>query len=149
MKTIHFSIQIQASRSHVWQTMLGDVTYRSWTTPFCEGSYFEGSWNTGDRIRFLAPSGSGLTSVIAESRAPEFVSIKHLGEVVDGVEDTTSERVRAWAPTFENYTLNVSAGGTEVQVALDVPSEYEQHMQDTWPKALAQLKSLCEGSQDA
>jgi hypothetical protein len=82
MKTTHFSIQIQASRSHVWQTMLGDVTYRSWTKPFCEGSYFEDSWNTGDRIRFLAPSGSGLTSVIAESRAPEFVSIKGFGRPI-------------------------------------------------------------------
>jgi uncharacterized protein YndB with AHSA1/START domain len=144
MKKLHFSEEIRAPRSRVWQTMLADDTYRAWTAPFCEGSHYEGSWNEGDRIRFLAPNGSGMTAVIAESREPEFLSIKHLGEVVEGVEDTTSERVRAWAPAFENYTLSPANGGTEVKVDLDIAPEYEQYMRDTWPKALAKLKTLCE-----
>jgi ADP-ribosylglycohydrolase len=38
------------------------------TCPFMEGSYFEESWNAGERIRFLAPDGTGMTSVIAENR---------------------------------------------------------------------------------
>ena len=144
MKTLHFSQLIAAPRTVVWQTMLGEDGYKAWTSVFAEGSYYEGGWNTGDRIRFLAPNGSGITSVIAESRPPEYVSIKHLGEVADGVEDTTSERVRAWAPSFENYTLLDVDGNTEVKVDLDVNAEYEQYMVDTWPKALAELKRLCE-----
>ena len=144
MKKLHFSQEIHAPRSRVWQTMLDADTYRDWTAPFCEGSHYEGSWNEGDRIRFLAPNGSGMTAVIAQSREPEFLSIKHVGEVADGIEDTSSERVRAWAPAFENYTFNAKDGGTEVEVDLDVTPEYEQYMRDTWPKALAKLKNLCE-----
>ena len=144
MKKVHFSQEINAPRSRVWKTMLAPDTYQEWAAPFCEGSYYEGSWNGGDRIRFLAPNGSGMTAVIAESRAPEFLSIKHLGEVVDGVEDTTSERVRAWAPAFENYTFNAADGGTDLHVDLDITPEWEQYMRDAWPKALAKLKTLCE-----
>ena len=126
--------------------MFTDATYRQWTSAFCEGSYFEGGWNTGDRIRFLSPSGRGMLSVIAESRPGEFLSIKHIGMIVKGIEDTTSEQVRAWTPAFENYTLTTSGADTEVKVAMDLPPEHEQYMLDTWPKALAKLKQLCEGA---
>jgi uncharacterized protein YndB with AHSA1/START domain len=147
MKTLHFSTLIAAPRSVVWQTMLDKESYQAWTRVFAEGSTYEGTWNTGDRIRFLAPNGNGITSVIAASRPQEHVSIKHLGEIADGVEDTTSERVLAWAPAFENYTFADADGGTQVQVDLDVNADYEQYMADTWPKALAELKRLCEGRQ--
>src|SRR5262245_38597047 len=93
MTTLQFSILIQAPRDVVWRTMFTDATYRPWTSAFGEGSYFEGDWNTGDRIRFLAPGGSGMSSVIAESRPHEFLSIKHLGMIVNGVDDTSSEQV--------------------------------------------------------
>lgn len=146
--TVRFSIRIRAPRPLVWDTMLGAETYKAWTSVFAEGSHFDGSWNTGDAIRFLADDGGGMASVIAESRPPEFVSIKHVGEVTFGVVDTTSERVRAWAPAFENYTL-VSLPGeageaTEVAVDLDISPEHEGYMQETWPLALARLRRLCE-----
>jgi uncharacterized protein YndB with AHSA1/START domain len=145
MKTVRHSINIRAPREAVWAAMLGPETYRVWTVPFCEGSYYEGSWNTGDRIRFLGPGGEGgMTSVIAESRSPEFVSIKHLGIVKDGVEDTTSPAATAWAPSFENYTFVESSGGTEVTVEVETPEDFEAFMEEAWPKALAKLKEVCE-----
>lgn len=58
-------------------------TFKAWTAEFAEGSYFEGSWNAGRKIRFLVPDGSGMTSTIAESRPHEFISIKHLGIVAN------------------------------------------------------------------
>jgi uncharacterized protein YndB with AHSA1/START domain len=145
-KTLHFPIWIEAPREKVWSTMLEPRTYEQWTAPFCEGSRFEGGWEQGDRIRFLAPSGEGMVSEIAQSRRGEFVSIRHLGEMQGGVEDTTSEKVRAWAPAYENYTFTASRGGTQLQVDVDVLPDYEQFMQDTFPKALARLKELCEGA---
>jgi uncharacterized protein YndB with AHSA1/START domain len=146
MKTLRYSITIQAPREAVWAAMLGPETYRVWTTPFCEGSYYEGSWNTGDRIRFLGPSGEGMTSVIAESRPPEVVSIRHLGMVKDGVEDTTSPAATAWVPSYETYTFVESGGATEVTAELDTPPDFEAFMDDAWPKALAKLKELCEAA---
>jgi Activator of Hsp90 ATPase homolog 1-like protein len=144
-KTLHFPIRIDAPRERVWSVMLEPDTFNQWTAPFCEGSYYEGGWNKGDRIRFLTPTGEGMVSEIVESRPHEFVSIRHLGEIKDGVEDTTSEKVRAWAPAYENYTYEAApGGGTQLRVDVDVLPDYEQFMQDTFPKALARLKELCE-----
>ena len=145
MKTVRHTITIRAPREAVWAAMLGPETYRVWTTPFCEGSHYEGSWNTGDRIRFLGPGGEGgMTSVIAESRPPELVSIKHLGIVKDGVEDTTSPAAKAWAPSFETYTFVDVGGATELTAELETPPDFEAFMDDAWPKALAKLKEICE-----
>ncbi len=145
MKTHRYATTIHATREAVWAAMLGPDTYRAWTAPFCEGSYYEGSWNTGDRIRFLGPNGEGgMSSVIAESRHPEFVSIKHIGIVKDGIEDTTSEAAMAWAPSFENYAFAETNGATELTVELQMPADFEAFMDEAWPKALAKLKSICE-----
>ena len=144
MMTLHFSIDIRASRQTVWETMLARDSYRLWTVEFAEGSYFEGAWEQGARIRFLVPSGHGMVSEVAECRPPEFLSLKHLGYVRDGVEDTESEMVRAWAPAFENYSLSYVGLSTHLQIDIDVTPEFEEYMTKVWPKALARLKQLCE-----
>ncbi len=146
MKTQHFDIHINAPREAVWRAMLHSPTYERWTSAFCEGSHYKGSWDPGQTIRFFDPEGNGMVSQIAEHRPAEFVSIRHLGFIANGVEDTTSEAVRAWAPCHENYTFSDEANGTRVQVDADVFGGYEAYMADTWPKALARLKALCEGA---
>ena len=146
MKKLRYSTHIRAPIALVWETMLAPDTYRAWTSAFCEGSYFEGSWEAGAKIRFLGPGGQqGITSEIAESRRPEVVSIRHLGVVKDGVDDTTSPEATAWAPSYETYTFSEADGGTEVTATLDVPPDFEEYMADAWPKALARLKEICEG----
>lgn len=139
-KTLQFSASIRAPRDQVWAAMLERPTYEQWTSAFCEGSTYEGGWNRGDRIRFLTPSGEGMVSEIVESRRPEFVSIRHLGELKDGVEKIPAP----WAPAMENYSFKDEPGGTRVVVDIDAMPEYEQFMKDTFPKALARLKDICE-----
>jgi uncharacterized protein YndB with AHSA1/START domain len=147
MKKLHASIVISAPREKVWDTMLGDATYRQWTKPFHEGSYYKGSWEEGAKILFIGPNEEGemgMVSRIKENRPYEFVSIEHQGFYKDGVEDTTSEEATKWTPAFENYTFRDVAGGTEVSVDVDVPEEYEAMFTEMWPKALQELKQLAE-----
>jgi uncharacterized protein YndB with AHSA1/START domain len=144
VKHLRFSTRIAAPVEKVWSVMLDPEMYKDWATAFMEGSYFEGSWEQGAKILFLAPGGQGMASVIAENRPHEFVSIRHLGYVSGGVEDTKSEEVRSWAPAYENYTFRAVAGGTELIVDQDVTPEFEQYMIETWPKAFDRLKTLCE-----
>ena len=144
MKTLHFDILINAPREHVWRTMLHSPTYEQWTATFCEGSRFEGSWDEGQTIRFLGPNDQGMVAEIAAHRPAEFVSIRHLGMIDQGVEGTSNEAVRAWEPCFENYSFTDEAGGTRVRVDCDVFGTYEDWMAQTWPKALQSLKTLCE-----
>ena len=145
MKTLHFSQHIQAPRALVWQRMLDDASYRQWTTPFCEGSYYEGSWQQGQPMRFLSPGGDGMVAVIAENRLHELLSIKHLGVIHKGVEDTSSDEVKRWAPAYETYSFrDADADATELTVTMDCTEDYEDYMAKAWPKALATLKAICE-----
>lgn len=146
VKRVQFSIVIAAPAAQVFNAVIGLDSYRQWTSAFTEGSTFEGSWQQGQRIRFLAPSGDGMVAEIAEHRPNEFISIRHLGFIANGVEDTTSEAVRAWAPAYENYTFVATAGGTKLVVDQDVAAEWESDISEAWPKALALLKALCEGA---
>jgi hypothetical protein len=125
--------------------MLTDATYRQWTSPFCEGSYFSGSFDKGARILFLSPGNCGMVAEIAESRAPEFVSIRHLGTINAGVEDTTSEEARKNFPAYENYTFHDAGNGsTRLVVDSDTSPEYKDYMERVWPVALNELKRICE-----
>lgn len=145
MKTLRFETTIGAPREEVWKAMLAPETYRDWTSAFAEGSYYEGTWAAGERIRFLVPDGSGMVSIVAECRPPESVSLRHVGVVKDGVEDTTSDAVKSWAGAYENYTLSASGASTSLAVDLAVTDEFEDFMVRTWPAALARLKEICEG----
>lgn len=144
LKRIRFSAEIAAPVHRVFQLMLDPDGYRDWTSPFAEGSYYEGAWRQGEKIKFLGPSGGGMLSEIAELRTNEFISIRHLGFLFDGVEDTESEAVRAWAPAYENYTFTATPAGTRLEVDQEVSAEWEEHIAEAWPRALARLKALCE-----
>lgn len=146
---IQFTVEINAPASVVFRHVTSPESYKIWASAFAEGSHFNGSWEQGSKIRFLSPSGDGMVAEIAENRENEFISIRHLGFISKGVEDRTSEAVKAWAPAYENYTfLDVSAG-TKMVVDQDVSPEWENYLNDAWPKALALLKKLSEASSSA
>lgn len=143
MKTLRFEITIDAPREKVWRTMLDLDTYRIWTAEFSPGSTYEGSWEQGSRIRFLAPDGGGMSAVIDENRPFEHISIRHLGEIRDGADD--AESVKSWpSEAFERYTLRETDGVTHLEVTCDVTPDYEAMMNDMWPRALQRLKVLVE-----
>lgn len=144
VKRLQWSVDIAAPASRVYQVLVGPESYGQWTSAFGDGLTFVGSWQKGQRMRFLTPQGHGVISEIAEIRPNEFISIRHLGYIADdGVEDTSSEAIRAWAPAYENYTLTVTPRGTKLTVEQDITDDFES-MPETWPKALEKLKALCE-----
>jgi hypothetical protein len=129
--------------------MLEDKTYRVWTAPFNEGSYYKGDWSKGSKMLFLGPNPEtgkegGMVSRIAENKLYAFISIEHLGIINDGIEDTTSEAVKEWAGALENYTFKKLDGKTELIVDMDINDEYKEMFEGMWPIALQKLKSLCE-----
>lgn len=146
MKTLQYKIFINAPREKVWDTMLSDATYRVWTAPFCEGSYYKGDWSEGSNITFLGPNPAtgnegGMLSRIKKNTLHEYVSIEHFGEINEGVEKLYDAEKLA----HENYTFLDKDGGTEIQVELtSVPDEYNEMFDESWPKALEVLKTLAE-----
>lgn len=148
METIKFSILINADKQKVWNTMLADKTYREWTTAFHAGSFYEGSWDKGSEIRFLGPDENGkmggMFSKIKENIKYQFISIEHLGMINNGIVDTTSDEVKKWAPSLENYTFTEIGNQTEVKVEMQIAAEYVTMFDEMWPNALKILKKISE-----
>lgn len=147
MANMHFERTIHASREKLWNALWDDASYRKWTSAFSPTSYaVTDNWKEGSKVLFLDGEGSGMVSTIAENRPNEYMSIKHLGEVKNGVEDTTSEKVQAWNGAMENYTLTQTLKGTHLAVELigNIPDEFADYFEKTWPLALDKLQALAE-----
>lgn len=144
-----YTISINAPREKVWNILWDDETYRQWTSAFHEGSQAETDWKKGSKVYFTDGTGSGMVSRIEDNKPNEFMSIKHLGILKNGVEDYNSEEAKKWGESFENYTLKDANGGTELQIDLKagaIPVEFQQYFAEAWPKALNKLKELSEAN---
>jgi hypothetical protein len=144
MKNINLDIEINASREQVWDAIIDKKKYSLWTSTFEETSHFEGGWNKGDTIKFLAFNKDGqlmgMISEIAENKFPEFISIRHLGNILNGIVDTTSDEVKKWAPSYENYTFEkLGENKTLFKLEMETIDEYYEMFLKMWPNALTRL----------
>lgn len=144
MKKKEFRITIDAPREKVWNVIIGKDTYPVWTAVFAEGSTVETDWKKGSKALFLDGKGSGMVSEIAENIPLEYLSIRHLGEIINSKKDTDSEKVKEWAGAFENYTLTEKDGKTEWLTEMDVTEEFGDYFDKTWPQAMEKAKELAE-----
>ena len=148
MKKLRYSAKINAPVGDVWTTMLSDSTYRKWTSAFNQGSYFQGDWAKGSEIRFLGPddggSLGGMIAVVEENRPGEFISLRYVGQIVNGADDTTSDEAKEFIGTHENYSFSEDAGVTTVDVVLDSEDDFAAMFDEAWPVALAKLKEITE-----
>ena len=144
MEKMSFKTVINATPEKIWKVLWDDETYRKWTSAFAEGSTAETDWKQGSKVLFTDGKGSGMVARIAENRPNEYMSIEHLGEVHNGVEDTTSEKVKQWAGAHENYTLKKAGGKTELIIDMDITEEFKDMFSEMWPKALESVKNLSE-----
>ena len=144
MEKQEFKIAIDAPREKVWNVLWGKNSYPAWTSVFMEGSHVETDWKKGSKALFLDGKNQGMVSTIAENKPNEYMSIKHLGIVKDGVEDLDSEKTKEWAGALENYTLKTVNGKTELIVDMEVTDEFKDYFETTWPKALDKVKELAE-----
>lgn len=144
MEKKEFKITIDAPREKVWSILWNDDTYREWTSVFSQGSHAETDWQQGSKVLFLDGKNDGMVSKIAQNRPNEYMSIEHLGEVHNGVEDLESPKVREWAGAHENYTLKTVGNKTELVVDMDINQEFLDYFENIFPQALEKVKSIAE-----
>ncbi len=135
---------INAPAKDVWNVILQPETYTQWTQAFFEGSYFQGRWEQGEKMLFLAPNGDGMVAIIEQCIPQRLISIKHIGVIRDGKEDTESEEVRSWAPAYEIYRFKENSGSTEVTIEQEVTAEHKEVMIKCWNQALERIKQISE-----
>jgi hypothetical protein len=148
LERIHFEIEINASPEKVYNTMLDEHHYKTWTAAFNPTSSFKGSWSKGSKILFVGTDEQGniggMVSRIKENIPNQFVSIEHLGVLQGENEILEGKDVDGWAGSQENYTYSKRGDKTLLAVDLDSNHEYKSYFTETYPKALNILKALCE-----
>jgi hypothetical protein len=103
--------------------------------------------NKGSKVLFVDDKGSGMVSTVEDNKPNEFISFKHLGVVIDGVEQLDNPKYKDWAGILENYTLQTVNDQTSLVVEMGmkgVPADMQDYFQNTWPKALSKVKELAE-----
>lgn len=144
LKKKAFSVTIDAPPEKVWEQLWGETSYPVWTAVFSQGSRAETDWKKGSKVHFLNDKNEGMVSLIAESIPNEYLSLQHMGNVSNGIEDLDSPEAKQWQGSEENYTLKTVSGKTELTVEIDITEEYEDMFSSTFPKALDELKKLSE-----
>ncbi len=151
MKKIQFKVSINAPVTKVYDFMLGiknKSTYEQWTALFNPTSTYEGTWDKGNKILFVGVDEKGekggMVSKIVDNILNKFVSIQHCGLVQGGKEITEGPDVEKWANGLENYTFEENNGTTTVTIDLDITEDFLDYMNESYPKALAKLKEICE-----
>lgn len=145
IERLHFSININAPASKVWDTLWNAKTYPLWTQPFCDNSYYKGELGQGKRIHFLMQDGSGMYSDIIYLNPGEKIIFKHLGDVKDFKEQTINSETEHWTGCIESYRLlEITAETTEVIIEVDVVNSHLEFMKSKFPLAMDKMKELAE-----
>lgn len=146
MKRLEFTKEINAPAQKVWDTLWNETTYPQWTSAFNpdSASTMQSDWQVGGKTLFLDNKGSGMVSTIKTKNEPYEIVFEHLGEVIDGKEDTTSEKVKSWAGSLEEYHLSENNGVTTLMASCQMSEEWEQMINNGFTKGLEVVKKLSE-----
>ena len=146
MKTVQFTKEIKAPAQKVWDTLWNEATYSQWTSAFNpQGvSTMQSDWEVGGRTLFVDGNGNGMISTIISKDEPNAMVFKHLGMIKDGKEDTTSEEVKSWAGSLEEYHLSESNGTTTLLTSVQIEEEWEEMMNNGFTQGLEVVRKLSE-----
>ena len=145
MKKLQTKIDIAATPQKVWNRMIEPSTYKEWVNAAWPGSYYEGTWNKGENVRFISPGQGGTLAKIIEYRPYEYILAEHIAVInPDGTEDRDSEAAKGWIGTTESYSFAEHNGRTELTTEMNTNPEWGKMFADSMPKALAKLKEISE-----
>lgn len=145
MKTLEYRIHIQASPEKIWKALWDEENYKTWTKPFCDGSFYKTeSFTEGSRVHLLTPDGQGMFSVFEKIIPNQFLAFRHLGVIKNFEEQPPDAETEQWTNAMESYELKQSGAETELKVKVDVLESFSDYMDKTFPLALAELKSIVE-----
>jgi uncharacterized protein YndB with AHSA1/START domain len=141
MKKLQFSIEINATKEKVWDTLWQDETLRQWASIIDPGTHMVGNLKEGNEIQFISGNGYGVTSLVEKLTPYEFLLLRHSADTKDSGK---REREKQWTGGKESYSLTEKNGTTTLTFTSDVPPELEEYFKVNYPKALERVKVLAE-----
>lgn len=141
MQKLKLEKSFQATPEQLWELIVDPDHYRFWTETFCKGSDFVGDWSEGSKMLFVSDDGTnmenGMFSIVAASQWPEYISLHHIGLLINGAEDCDSPMAKMWTPSYENYRLVKQPNGMcTFDLEQDVPESEITDFRELWSKAL-------------
>jgi len=137
---------INSTAEKVWNILWDDNAYRKWTSVFSEGSYYSGKLEQGGRIHFLSKGGDGMYADVIFCVPNSYMLFQHKGEVKKFEEQPLDDKTDEWSGSFESYSLKAADGKTILTAEVDLSPGAIKFFDDTFPKALAKIKVMAEGS---
>jgi uncharacterized protein YndB with AHSA1/START domain len=145
MKTLQFTISINAPAAKVWHALWDLENYKVWTKTFIEGSYYKtDSFTEGSKIHLLTPKGDGMYSILDKVLPNECLAFRHIGSLKNFEELPLDSETEQWTNAMETYTLKGNGNSTQVTVNVDTFESYIDFMNKTFPVALNELKRIAE-----
>ena len=144
MKTLEFTKEFHAPIQKVWNTLWDKDTYPTWTNAFNPNgsSIMQSDGKVGGKTLFLDGKGNGMISTITVKNEPYDMVFKHLGELKDGIEDTTSDKIKQWSGSLEEYHLKENNGVTTLIVKVQTDEAWAEMLQNGFEKGLEVLNNL-------
>ena len=137
---MQFSVEINATKEKVWDTLWQDETFRQWAGIIDPGTHLVGDLKEGNEVQFISGNGYGVTSLVQKLVPGEFLLLKHRADTQDGGKQREDE----WTGGKESYSLTEKNSTTTLTAVFDVPPELEEYFKGTYPKALQRVKILAE-----
>ncbi len=145
MINLNYSIEIDAKKEHVWKIMIGKDTYQKWTKAFSSGSTFVGEWKQGETILFFDPNLGGTKAVLEIFNPYDEILAKHVSMVDKDMNENNEDEVsKKWIGSTERYRFTQSGKKTKLDIEITTDETFTEMFNTGWPKALENIKSLCE-----
>jgi len=144
MKTLKYSIKINAPKEKVWDVLWSKEMYPKWTSVFAKDSNAISDWKEGSSILFTDGKGNGMYSIIEKKVQNKQMTFNHIGVLKDGEELPFDDKTKSWTNSIEDYQLEEVKGITTLKVSMDTLDEYSDYFAETFPKALKKVKELSE-----
>lgn len=138
------SIEVNAPKESVWETIISNNKNKIWFNAFSDGTQAQTDWQTGSKVIFADASKNGIIGVIKVNKPAEELVIEYNGVLNDGVENYETEEAQGMNGFQEIYRLKEENGLTRMDMQCDMGADYFEMMSDAWDHALVIIKELSE-----
>lgn len=138
-QTIKKEILINATRQKIWQVLFNDTFSRMWYDEFSPGAHAQTNWSLNSKVVFTDPTSNGLIGKVTQNRKLEAMIVEYTGQLVDGVEDYTSQAAQALKGKRETYRLAEQNGLVLLSISADLSDLYADQME---PAGIVRYKKL-------
>jgi uncharacterized protein YndB with AHSA1/START domain len=144
MQTLQHSIQINASKEHVWEALFSDKDLRDWANIIDEGTYMDGTLEEGNEVNFMSASGYGVASKVEKMIPNKYVSFIWTADVKVAEDGSLEKRATQWTGGRETYEIEEKDDKATLTLTQEVPDELVEHFKSKIPQALERVKVLAE-----